>query len=121
MGNNFFEHQEFAAVRDYLLWRVSVSGMGKVYIEYPLPELLPPSDGIKRGAVVEANNYDLRYDAENQQIFAKSQQYLFIYLADGAIIADNKNVDTTIIAKDLFLYLLREAKHTKIPKMPDFF
>ena len=44
MGNNFFTLESFGKVRDYLLWRRSVSGMGKVYIEFPLPELLPPWD-----------------------------------------------------------------------------
>lgn len=112
MGNNFFTLESFGKVRDYLLWRRSVSGMGKVYIEFPLPELLPPSDGIKRGAVVEANNYDVRYDADLGQIIAKSRLYLFTYLADGAIIAENKDVDTTIIAQNLFSYLLHLAAST---------
>jgi hypothetical protein len=62
--------------------------------------------------VVEANNYDMVYDADLGQIIAKSRLYLFVFLPNGAIVVENKAVDTTIIARDLFYYLLHLAAST---------
>jgi hypothetical protein len=90
----------------HIQFRLSVSGMGKYYVEFPAVE--QPQDGIKRGPVEPNNTYSLR--VQEQEIHCQSPLYHFIYRQGEGLLAEGLSSEELALAQALYAYLVELAR-----------
>jgi hypothetical protein len=85
------KNHDFPSLQAYLRTRIAFSGMGKCYIEYPpSPQAF---DGIKRPPTVPENNFELRFDSDQNHILliqAKNQARISTQAFDDSQLADTE-------------------------------
>jgi hypothetical protein len=101
-----FSPENFLKVKDYIIIRLSVSGMGKLYVEYP-PDSTRINDGIMRPSNHPENVYDVRFDENTNQIIFKNENFEFYFHSkDGLVHNTNQAENERVLANDIFCYLL---------------
>jgi hypothetical protein len=71
---------DFLLLQAYLRHRIAISGAGKCYIEYPLSQQV--HDGIKRLPQFPENMFELRFDAQENNILLIQAEYQAYISAD---------------------------------------
>jgi hypothetical protein len=101
-----FNPENFLKVKEYILQRLLVSGMGKFYVEYP-PDTTKINDGIMKPSNHPENVFDIRFDETSDQIVFESPTiYISFHSKDGFIHRMNITEREKLLANDIFCYLL---------------
>lgn len=101
---NCFSSENFEKVKDDIVFRISVSGMGKYYVPFP-PEKERIQDGVKRPAKNPDQVYDVSYKEDSQLIVCKSPKHHFSFHKDSGL-QEASEVDEDLGMR-LFCYLVR--------------
>ena len=105
-----FNPENFLKVKGYIVFRISVSGMGKFYEEYP-PDSTRINDGIMRLSNHPDNVFDIRFDENtNQIVFKNGTIELDFHPTEGFINKENKTEIEKGLANDIFCYILGNIK-----------
>ena len=112
--NNCFNPENYTTVENYIAFRLSVSGMGKYYLEYPVPTEIIKDEkpGNKKLPVHPENVYDIYIDKSAKQLVFENKPAKFIFDPQkGFLNQDQKfGEKESSLADDIFCHLLKLAE-----------
>ncbi|MFC2092327.1 hypothetical protein ACFLSV_00365 [Bacteroidota bacterium] len=101
-----FSPENFLKVKEYIILRLGVSGMGKFYVEYP-PDSTRLNDGVMRPSNHPENVFDIRFDETTDQIVFENETVEFnFHSEEGLVYKKNQTEKEHCLANDIFCYLL---------------
>ncbi len=110
---NCFNEENYKAVKEYVNFSISVSGMGKFYVEYPVPVKKEKEEkpGNKTLPENPANVYDVYIDATTQYVVFQNKPRKFTFDNEkGFINASSSPIESDIVvANGIFCHLLTTA------------
>ena len=112
-SKNCFANENHVLVKEYIIERIKFSGMGKFYVEYPLPKNRGQEEnpGNKKLPENIDNVYDVTFDESLNQIIFKNKPCMFVFKNEKGFV----NVSPLVTANDdrlaneLFCHLLSLA------------
>ena len=105
-AENCFSSLNFSIIKDHIQNVISISGMGKYYIEYP-PDKSQINDGNKHPSKNPENVYDISYNDSLKRIIFKNDNNEFFFKQDEGLISRKQySVAKQNLADNLFCYIL---------------
>lgn len=102
-----FSTEKFEKVSAYIAYRILNSSAGtNFYLEYPVDKKTV-HDGIKRPSNNPESVYDIRFEAETQQIIFKSQVRSFrFHVTEGLLNKETQTKEDNDLANSIFCHLV---------------
>jgi len=101
-----FSPENFLKVKEYIILRLGVSGMGKFYVEYP-PDSTQLNGGIMRPSNHPENVFDIHFDETTDQIVFENETFEFnFHSEEGLVYKKNQTEKEHCLANNIFCYLL---------------